>query len=238
MRRALTLAMITLLALAGCGGYQVSIGTTAPPSDTAPLPAGSGTGDPGDSAGPPEPGAGGGDSGGGDSGGGDTGGNGPVEPTGPPGEQPTDEPTGPPPGEAVELERLLLLPVALVAPPGCFTEGLSKRYVDGYGAQVVDPRPHGDIVATRVEYEQLTRLQMDSTQRRVNLLPGSGRPVEVLADDWIVQIDIHMFLSGGFKIDYSRTHRGTGSFRQTFTSPVDPTCAVEIVYGLTTSPLS
>lgn len=138
---------------------------------------------------------------------------------------------------AVELERLLLLPVDLVAPPVCFTEGLSTRYVDGYGAQVVDPRPHGELRTVRVEYDQLTRLRMDSTERRVHLLPGSGRPVEVIADGWTVNIEVHMFLSGGFKIDYSRTHSGTGAFRQRFTSPVDPTCTVEIVYALTTTPV-
>lgn len=232
MRRALTLVLVTLV-LAGCGGNQPGSGDT-------PLPPGTGTADPtaasgigGRSTSDGEAPGGSGQQGPGQQGPGEQGpGEQPPAPSVPPA---PPEPSGA--AEAAELERLLLLPVDLVAPLACFTEGLATRYVDGYGGQVVDPRPHGEIRTVRVEYDALTRLRMDSDERRVHLLPGSGRPVEVLAEGWAVAVDVHMFLSGGFKIHYSRTHTSTGSFRQQFTSPVDPTCTVAIVYAVTTTPV-
>jgi hypothetical protein len=149
---------------------------------------------------------------------------------------PSDGGTPVPAGGSVDLEQVLLLPVNLVAPIECFTEGLSERYVDGHGAQLVDPRPHSEVVATRAEHEGLTRLQLDQTTRAAHLLPGSSRPVEAAAGNWTVAVEVHMFLSGGFRLDYSRTHRNqTGQFRQKFTSPVDDSCVVELVYGITTA---
>lgn len=156
------------------------------------------------------------------------------EPAGDPAGEPGNDPGGDPAGTG-ELEQVLLLPVDLVAPVGCFTAGLVERFVDGRGTQTIDARPYGELHTLPVEYDPLTRLRMDSTERRVHLLPGSARAVAAPAGSWSVQVDVHMFLSGGFVIDYTATHHGEpGAFRERFTSPVDDTCTVEIVYGITT----
>jgi hypothetical protein len=232
----ITALVAVAMAAAGCAagdqsGQELSQSspqaTGTPPGPSAGPDADGGSGDSGSGSG------GSGSGGSGDSGGsgGSGGGNGP-----PPSPDTGDGGGGTPepPGGSADLEQVLLLPVNLLAPVECFTEGLSERYVDGYGAQLVDPRPHGEVVATRVEHKGLTRLQLDQTTRVARLLPGSGRPVEAPAGDWTVAVEVHMFLSGGFQLDYSRAHRGqTGQFRQRFTSPVDDTCVVELVYGIT-----
>lgn len=235
----------TGLATAACG-----VGDSSEEPLRPRIEAGTPTGTPADlsgfGAGDGNSGTGGGGGGSGDNGsGGDTGGGtGPGPPGSDGGNNPAPDPTGggatEAPDGAADLEQVLLLPVDLVAPTECFTKGLSERYVDGYGAQVIDPRPHGDLVATRVEYDGLTRIPMDSSERRVHLLPGSSRPVAAPAGNWSVAVDVHMYLSGGFQLNYTRTHHagGTGQFHQTFASPVDDTCTVEIVYGITTSAVS
>ena len=174
---------------------------------------------------------------GGAAGGGD-GGTEPGEPG--PGQTPGDPDPEPTSGGAPERETLVLTPVDLVAPLECFTEGLDERFVEGYGAQVVNPTvgTPGDLTAVvRPEYQGLTRIGMSATERRAHLLPGVGRPVAVEAGNWTVAVEVHVTLSGAFQIDYIREHRAeTGAFRQMFTSAnrTDP-CTVEIIYAITTS---
>jgi hypothetical protein len=232
----ITALLAVAVAAAGCAagdqrGQELS--QPSPEATGIPLSPSAGPGDDGGSGG-----SGGSGDGGNSDGGNSDGGNGPSPSpdTGGDGDGDGDGGTPEPDGGSVNLEQVLLLPVNLVAPVGCFTEGLSERYVDGYGVQLVDPRPHGEVVATRVEHKELTRLQLDQTTRVAHLLPGSGRPVEAAVGNWAVTVEVHMFLSGGFQLDYSRTHRNlTGPFRQKFTSPVDDTCVVELVYGITTA---
>lgn len=158
---------------------------------------------------------------------------------------PTEAPQQPPPAttppaqpEATEpaTETVWVQPIHLLAPLRCFTEGLDTRYVDGYGSLAVDPRPYGDLEFFEQEYDSLTRITMNSAQRRVILLPG--RRVLASPGQWLVDIVIRMYLSGGFVVNYNATHRGeTGTFTSPpFTSPVDDTCTVTITYAITTVP--
>lgn len=164
---------------------------------------------------------------------GNPGGGGPTEAD----EPPPATSTQPGPGEPA-AETVWVQPIHLLAPLRCFTEGLDTRYVDGYGSIAIDPRPYGLLEFFEQEYDSLTRITMNSAERRVILLPD--RRVTAYEGQWLVDIVIRMHLSGGFVINYNATHRGeTGNFTSPeFTSPVDDTCTVTILYSIITMPVA